>query len=51
MKKCLLLKVVAMIAASVAFGILIQIILPDVFIIAICCALILIMGIVVAKFT
>ena len=37
-------------AAAIALGILIQIFLPDILIIAICCVLILIMGIVIAKF-
>lgn len=45
------IKTVGCIAAAVALGILIQIFLPDILIIAICCVLVLIMGIVIAKFT
>ena len=44
-------KLMAIIAAAIALGILIQIFLPDILIIAICCVLIIIMGIAVAKFT
>ncbi len=43
------LKTVGCLAAAVAAGILIQIFLPDILIIAICCVLIAIMGIVIAK--
>ncbi len=51
MNKCHLIKTLAIIAAAVALGILIQIFLPDILIIAICCILVVIMGIAVAKFT
>ena len=51
MKKFHALKIAALIAAAIAFGILIQIFLPDILIIAICCILVLIMGIAIAKFT
>lgn len=51
MKKNNILKTVGCIAAAVALGILIQIFLPDILIIAICCILVLIMGVVIAKFT
>ena len=51
MNKCQLIKTLAIIAAAVALGILIQIFLPDILIIAICCILVLIMGIAIAKFT
>ncbi len=42
-------KTIGCLAAAVAAGILIQIFLPDILIIAICCILIAIMGIVIAK--
>lgn len=45
------LKIIACFAGAVALGILIQIFLPDILIIAICCFLVLIMGIVIAKCT
>ena len=51
MKKHHVFKTVALIAAAVALGILIQIFLPDILIIAISCVLVLIMGVVMAKFT
>ncbi len=51
MKKSHLFKTLGIIAAAVALGILIQIFLPDILIIAICCILVLIMGIAIAKFT
>lgn len=51
MNKCQLIKTLAIIAAAVALGILIQIFLPDILIIAICCILVLVMGIAIAKFT
>lgn len=44
-------KMVGCFVAAVALGILIQIFLPDILIIAICCSLIMVMGIVIAKFT
>ncbi len=43
------LKTVGCISAAIALGILIQIFLPDILIIAICCALIILMGLVIAK--
>ena len=51
MKKNSVLKTVSCIAAAVALGILIQIFLPDILIIAISCILVIIMGVVIAKFT
>ena len=51
MKNCQIFKTVAIIASAIALGVLIQIFLPDILIIAICCILVLIMGIVIAKFT
>lgn len=51
MKRNHFCKMMCIIAGSVALGILIQIFLPDILIIAICCILVIIMGIVVAKFT
>jgi hypothetical protein len=50
-KKCGIFKTIGCAAAAVALGILIQIFLPDILIIAICCILVLIMGILIAKFT
>ena len=50
MKHNSLLKTIGCIAASVALGILIQIFLPDILIIAIVCVLVVVMGIVIAKF-
>lgn len=50
-KKHSVFKTVGCIAAAVALGILIQIFLPDILIIAISCVLVLIMGILIAKFT
>lgn len=50
-KKHSIFKTVGCIAAAVALGILIQIFLPDILIIAISCILVLIMGILIAKFT
>ena len=49
MKQCGLLKMIGWISAAIALGILIQIFLPNILIIAICCVLVLVMGIVVAK--
>ena len=49
MKKNCCLKTIGCLAAAVAGGILIQIFLPDILIIAICCILIAVMGIVIAK--
>ena len=43
------LKTVGCLATAIAVGILIQIFLPDILIIAICCILIAVMGIVIAK--
>lgn len=51
MKKNHFCKMISVIAASVALGVLIQIFLPDILIIAICCLFVVIMGIAVAKFT
>ena len=51
MKRNHFCKMLCIIAASIALGILIQIFLPDILIIAICCILVIIMGIAVAKFT
>ncbi len=51
MKKKHLFRMLGYFAAAVALGILIQIFLPDILIIAICCLLVLIMGIAIAKFT
>ena len=45
-----LIKIAGCVAASVALGILIQIFLPDILIIAICCVLVVIMGVLIAKF-
>ena len=45
-----MIRIAGCVAASVALGILIQIFLPDILIIAICCVLVLIMGIMIAKF-
>ena len=50
-KKGHLFKMLGLLAAAVALGVLIQIFLPDILIIAICCILILVMGVVIAKFT
>lgn len=50
MKNNCVLKTVGCIAAATALGILIQIFLPDILIIALCCVLIIIMGLVIAKF-
>lgn len=50
MNKCNF-KVVGVVLSAVAFGMFIQIFLPDILIIAICCAIIMVMGILVAKFT
>lgn len=50
MKNNCVLKTVGCAAAAVALGILIQIFLPDILIIAICCVLIMVMGLVIAKF-
>lgn len=50
-KKAHLFKTIACFAAAVALGILIQIFLPDILIIAISCVLVLVMGILIAKFT
>ena len=50
MKNNCVLKTVGCISAAIALGILIQIFLPEILIIAICCVLIVIMGIVIAKF-
>ena len=49
MKKNCTLKTAGCLASAVAGGILIQIFLPDVLIIAICCALIVVMGVLIAK--
>lgn len=49
-RKTKIFKTVSCIAAAIALGILIQIFLPDILIIAVCCVLILIMGVVIAKF-
>ena len=51
MKKKHLFRMLACFAAAVALGILIQIFLPDILIIAICCLLVLVMGRAIAKFT
>ncbi len=51
MRKSGMIKTIGCFAAAIAIGILIQIFLPDILIIAICCFLILVMGIVIAKFT
>ncbi|MBQ7935450.1 MAG: hypothetical protein IJ333_03780 [Clostridia bacterium] len=50
MKHNSLLKTIGCISASIALGILIQIFLPDILIIAIVCVLVVVMGIVIAKF-
>ena len=50
MRKTKIFKTVSCIAAAIALGILIQIFLPDILIIAVCSVLILIMGVVIAKF-
>ncbi len=45
-----LIKIGGCVVASIALGILIQIFLPDILIIAICCVLVVIMGVLIAKF-
>lgn len=49
MKRNKLMKTIGCIAASVAFGVLVQIFLPNVLITVLCCILIVVMGIVIAK--
>ncbi len=44
-----LLKMIGFISAAIAFGILIQIFLPNILIITLCCILVIIMGLVIAK--
>ena len=51
MRKNDLIKSAGNIIAAVAMGILIQIFLPDILIIAICCVLVVVMGVIIAKFT
>ena len=43
------LKLIGCITAAMAMGILIQIFLPNILIIAVCCVLVVVMGIVIAK--
>ena len=49
MRNCGPLKLIGCLAAAVALGILIQIFLPNILIIAICCVLVVVMGFVIAK--
>ncbi|MBQ4052471.1 MAG: hypothetical protein IJD09_02365 [Clostridia bacterium] len=50
MKHQNLLRIIGCVAASIALGILIQIFLPNILIIALCCILVIVMGLVIAKF-
>ncbi|MBQ7095336.1 MAG: hypothetical protein IJN80_02635 [Clostridia bacterium] len=49
MKRGGLIKAAGCFAAAVALGMLIQIFLPDILIIAICCVMVIVMGVLIAK--
>lgn len=49
MKGDCLVKWLGLLSAAVALGMLIQIFLPDILIIAICCVLVIVMGVAIGK--
>lgn len=49
MKRGGLIKAAGCFSAAVALGMLIQIFLPDILIIAVCCVMVIVMGVLIAK--